>query len=415
MVRPLLRRPGAGVSARTPVTILVTHAYGMSGIVRSVFTLAGYLAVRHDVEIVSVLPGGDPFFAVPAGVRVTTLDHRARGRVEWVRRVARTILRVRTGRLIHPGDVVAEKTTLWTDLLLVRRLRRIRGGVVITTRPSLNIIGSLLVRPGVVVIGQEHIFFDNRPPELQADIRRYCGRLDALVVLTQTDQQRYREALPSSARVECIPNAVRPLGGPPSILADKVVLAAGRLTPQKGFDRLIRAFADVASVEPEWGVRICGSGRRQAHLQERIDASGLSERVCLVGAVKDLAPEMERASIFVLSSRFEGFPVVLIEAMSKGLPVVAFDCPTGPADIIENGQVGFLVSDGDVNALGEAILELIRDEQKRRRFGAAAIDRAREFDVSAIAPRWDRLLAELMPGEAGASARGPVGSYAAQS
>lgn len=387
------------------MTFLLTQAYGMSGIVRTVFTLAGYLAARHDVEVVSVLPDWgrrNPFFAVPAGVRVTTLDPlKTAPRLR--RRVARKLLRRSAGRLIHPKDASASAASLWTDVLLVRRLRRVRSGFVITTRPSLNIIASLLRRPGVVVIGQEHIFFEHRPPELRAAIRRHCGGLDAMVVLTETDRRAYREALSPPARVECIPNAVPLLGGAKSDLSGKVVLGAGRLTHQKGFDRLILAFAEVAPMEAEWTVRICGGGRRRATLQTRIDNHGLSERVQLVGPVKDLAREMEQASIFVLSSRFEGFPMVLIEAMSKGMPVVAFDCPTGPADIVEDGRVGFLVPDGDVSALAEAILELIRDEPKRRRFGAAAAELAMKYDISAIGPSWDRLLSELTPAETGAS------------
>lgn len=110
-----------------------------------------------------------------------------------------------------------------------------------------------------------------------------------------------------------------------------------------------------------------------------------------------MAARMEQASIFVLSSRWEGFPMVLLEAMTKGLPVVSFDCPMGPADIVEDGRTGFLVPDGDVGALAASILELVRDEPKRRRFGAAAAERAQAFTLPRIGPRWEELLADLEP------------------
>jgi glycosyltransferase involved in cell wall biosynthesis len=171
--------------------------------------------------------------------------------------------------------------SLWTDLLLVRRLRQIRVGVVITTRPSLNILGSLLSRPGVAVIGQEHINFAHRPPVFQSAIRRHCGGLDALVTLTETDRRRYRAALPAGGRVEAIPNGVPTMAGPVSDLSGKVVLGAGRLAGQKGFDLLIRAFRKIAPQEPEWTTRICGSGPRHAPLQRRIPQMGNAESLRL--------------------------------------------------------------------------------------------------------------------------------------
>jgi glycosyltransferase involved in cell wall biosynthesis len=399
IARPLLKRRSRRAVASTGrprVTFFVTQAHGMSGVVRTVFTLAGYLATRYEVEVVAVMRLGErgPFFRVPAGVRVTSLDRPVSAGDRVVVRVARRLLRHVPSALIHPADVSAGSMSLWTDLLFVRRLRR-TGGVVITTRPSLNIVVSQLSRPSVVTIGQEHMFYAHRPAVLQAAISRYCGGLDAMVSLTETDRHRYRDALPPGSRVEAIPNAVPRHGGPPSELTGKVVMGAGRLTRQKGFDRLTDAFAEVARAEPEWQAKIYGRGPRREKLQTHIDNQGLTDRVRLAGAVKDLGKVMDRASIFVLSSRYEGFPMVLIEAMSKGLPVVAFDCPTGPADVVEDGVVGFLIPDGDVDALSAAIIELIRDEPKRRRFGAAAAERAASYDISAIGPRWDRLLAEL--------------------
>jgi glycosyltransferase involved in cell wall biosynthesis len=195
--------------------------------------------------------------------------------------------------------------------------------------------------------------------------------------------------------VVTIPNAVAALGGRPSDLTAPVVLAAGRLARQKGFDRLIPAFAEVARQEPRWTLRICGRGPQQAKLRSLIVEHDASNHVLMLGPVADMPRQMEQASLFVMASRFEGFPMVLIEAMSKGLPAVSFDVPTGPADIIEDGSTGFLVPDGDLEGLRDAILELIRDEPKRRRFGAAAADRATEFSLERIGARWDALLAEI--------------------
>jgi glycosyltransferase involved in cell wall biosynthesis len=387
IAHPLIR-PRAIPAADPPrVTFLVMNAYGMSGIVRAVFTLAGQLVAGHSVEVVSVRRTRDaPFFPVPAGVRLTPLDDPR----------VRTRLRRSRGRLVHPGDIAARRTTLWTDLVLVRNLRRLRTGVVICTRPSLNILGTHLARPGLTVVGQEHIHLARRRPAKQAAIRRSHGALDAVVVLTEADRRQYQAALGEAARVAVIPNAVPPLAGRRSDLTRPVVLAVGRLTRQKGFDRLIRAFAVVARQEPDWTLSICGRGAEHDRLQALIDKRGLAGRVTLRGAAEDIGREMEQASLFALSSRWEGFPMVLIEAMSKGLPVVSYDCPTGPADIVEHGRTGFLVPDGHAKAFVEAMLELMRDAEKRRRFGAAAAERAEQFGVARVGARWDELLAELL-------------------
>ena len=118
----------------------------------------------------------------------------------------------------------------------------------------------------------------------------------------------------------------------------------------------------------------------------------------LLGEVRDIAAQMEQASLFVLSSRSEGFPIVLLEAMSKGLPAVSYDCPNGPSELIDDGRTGFLIPAGDMDALGEAILELICDEPKRRRFGAAAAERAEYYALPRIGALWDQLMSDVVAG-----------------
>jgi glycosyltransferase involved in cell wall biosynthesis len=277
----------------------------------------------------------------------------------------------------------------------VRRLRLVRSGVLITTRPAFNILGAGVSRPGLAVVGQEHVNFAARGESLRPHIRRAYGGLDALAVLTDTDRRQYEEAVEDPPRVVPIPNAVPKLAGPPSDVSRPIVLAAGRLTRQKGFDLLIPAFAHVVRQEPDWALRIAGRGPLGGPLRQQVVEHDASNSVFFLGLVNDMAKQMQLASLFVLSSRWEGFPMVIIEAMSKGLPVVSFDCPTGPADIVEHGVTGFLVPEEDVDGLAEAMLELIQDEPKRRRFGAAAAERAMEYTSSQIGPSWDALIAEV--------------------
>jgi glycosyltransferase involved in cell wall biosynthesis len=131
---------------------------------------------------------------------------------------------------------------------------------------------------------------------------------------------------------------------------------------------------------------------------------GLEERVTLAPAAEDLGAEMERASIYALSSRFEGFPLVLLEAMGKGMAPVAVDCPTGPADIIDDHRNGLLVPAQDIEGLGRALCEMIEDEDLRRRCADAAVETAREYSVEAVMPMWDDLLAELWAARANGAA-----------
>ena len=400
LVQRSLRRPPRPVGERPTVTILLMNAYVMTGVTRAVMNQAIHLRGSYDVVVWSVLRHRDrPFFPFPPGVRVRVIDDQREGRefAGWRGGVPKALRSVRS-RVLYPVDMAAPNTTLWTDVRLVRHLARIRSGVLITTRPSLNMLGARAARPGLAVIAQEHRDLTRRGPQVHASMRRFYRGLDALAVLTDTDRRRYEALLGGGTRVVTIPNSVPRLPGGRSDLTEPMVLAVGRLTDQKGFDLLIPAFAQVSSGEPGWSLRICGYGPHRKQLNRLAEDLGAADRIELLGKVRmrRVAELMEHASIFVLSSRSEGFPMVLLEAMSKGLPVVSYDCPTGPADIIDHGRNGLLVPLEDVDALGEAILTLMRDEPLRRRLAAAAVERAAEYSMEHVGARWDDLLAELL-------------------
>jgi glycosyltransferase involved in cell wall biosynthesis len=369
------RRPEPG-----PVRFLLAHAWGFGGTIRATLTLSGALAAGHDVEVVSVVRRReDPFFTFPQGVRVTAIEDRRGG--------ARLLGRL-PSLLIHPEDYAYPWCSLWTDLLLLRALRRLRGGVLVGTRPALNLLAARVAHPSVTVIGQEHMNFLAHRARLTADIRRGYHGLDALTVLTTDDARDYGALLP---RVELIPDPVEELDGGVAAQEEKVVIAAGRLNRQKGFDLLIEAWRAVAEAHPDWTLRIYGGGPERAALERQ--AAGLP--VELRGRTRQLGAAMAGGSLFVLSSRFEGFGLVLVEAMGKGLPVVSFDCPRGPSDIVGHGSDGLLVPPGDVEALAAAVIELIGDPERRRAMAAAARETARRYAAPEIAAQWDRMLADL--------------------
>jgi glycosyltransferase involved in cell wall biosynthesis len=386
-------RPEDEAGADRRVFILITTAWGMGGTIRANLNLARYLADGYEVEIISVGRHRDvPFFGeFPPGVRVVALEDRRR---DAPMRPLQRLLRRRSSVFMHPADRTAQGANLWVDIQLVRRLRR-KCGFLISTRPGLNLLAADLAPPGLVLVGQEQMNLHHHVKALRRAMRKKYGKLDALAVLTQRDGESYEALLNGGVRTVRIPNTVRDMGGGRADLDARIAFAAGRLTPQKGYDMLIPAWATVVAKHPDWRLRICGEGKDRKMLQGLIEQHGLAETVALEGPARDIGGDMERSALFILSSRTEGLPLVLLEAMSKGMGVVSFDCPTGPADVISDHDNGLLVPPRDVDALAAAIVEMIEDAELRRRCGAAAAETALGYRMEAVGPRWEALLREL--------------------
>lgn len=213
----------------------------------------------------------------------------------------------------------------------------------------------------------------------------------AIVVQTHGIQQWARSHFPRTRSV-VIPNPAPesvPAGVP---VPPPQVIAAGRLTSQKGFDLLIDAFSNVSSRWPDWNLRILGEGEDRSKLESRIAQLGLKGRVELAGQCSDAIEQIAGSSIFVLSSRFEGFPNVLVEAMSTGRAVIATDCRSGPADLVEHGVNGLLVPPEDVRALETSLDRLIANPEERHRMGASARGIHERLSSENILQQWNALL-----------------------
>jgi glycosyltransferase involved in cell wall biosynthesis len=232
------------------------------------------------------------------------------------------------------------------------------------------------------------------------------GQLSAVVALTQTSAA-WLAANTNSRRLEVIPNPVicplphnEPTIDPGTVCKGdrKIMLAAGRLAPEKRFDLLIEAFPSIAAQHENWDLVIVGDGAEREKLQALIRKSGLDSRIFLPGWAGNLADWYERADLYVMTSRFEGFPNTLAEAMAYGVPAVSFDCDTGPRDIIRDGKDGLLVPPGDTAALKNALHRMISDDALRSRFGISAKDTRERFSTNSIFRMWENLFADLLDG-----------------
>lgn len=176
---------------------------------------------------------------------------------------------------------------------------------------------------------------------------------------------------------------------------EKRVIAAGRLVNQKNFASLIRAWKEVQAKHPDWELDIYGEGSLKTSLEKLIADLQLEGAVCLQGKTQEIFKEMTNSSIFVLSSIYEGFGLVIVEAMSCGLPVVSYACPCGPKDIIEEGKDGFLVEVNDEQTLAARINQLIEDEELRRQMSQAALQKSEKYKMERIIPMWMDLFEKL--------------------
>ena len=402
LVRYARAAPDPSRDPEDKVYVLLVSAWGMGGTIRAGINLAGYLAARHDVEIISTYRRNDePYFAFDERVKVIALDDQRKDATPRHLRPLRNVLRRVPSALYHPADLRKHNHNLWTDVQLVRRLRGARG-IAIASRPGHNILLADLAVPGLISVGLEQMNLGSHGKNLRkAMIRRY-RKLDALAVLTEQDRAAYERAMNGTAPpMWRLPNTVRAIEPPRADLSAKRIFAAGRYTGQKGYDYLIHAFAPVARAHPDWELKICGAGHARTRMLGWIDEHGIGDQAILAGPTDDVPGEMARASIYALSSRFEGFPLVLVEAMSKGMACVAFDCPTGPADIIDDHRNGLLVPAKDVEGLTAALMEMVEDEELRRRCGDAAIETARDYTMAAIGPKWEEMLQALLQQRAG--------------
>ncbi|MBQ2025615.1 MAG: glycosyltransferase family 4 protein [Paludibacteraceae bacterium] len=217
---------------------------------------------------------------------------------------------------------------------------------------------------------------------------------DLIVTLTTPDAQAYKTQF-GAKHALCIYNPVTIDASEPSPMDKKICVAIGRFSPQKNFVDLIRAWHLTQARKEGWKLRIIGAGEQKTMLEAEIAKLDLHASIEMLPLQKDVVAQYKDASVYAMSSHHEGLPLVLIEAMAMGLPIVSYDCPTGPADIVSHQKTGLLVSYLQVDALAQALDKVMLNEELRAQFHAESLKEVEKFSVKSIVDCWEKVFETL--------------------
>ena len=303
---------------------------------------------------------------------------------------------------------------LWIKMTTLNKLRESISDCIRAINPDImigmghfkaNLICSIDCRAKKIIECHEARFFtqsglanhQNRLSKLFTKFNRLFyfhtieKKADIVVTLTEGDKRLWNKA----KRVEVIPNFSNLEVSNISLCNSKRIIAVGRLSWEKGYDRLIKIWERVIKGNQDWHLDIYGEGDLEGNLNEIIKRRKI-KNIQILPTTNNISQEYSNSSICVMTSYFEGFALVLLEALKHGVPCIAFDCPFGPASIIKNGQCGFTIKNGDIGQFAEKLSLLIHNDEMRKEFSNSSIKRAEDFAIDTIMKKWMILFESLL-------------------
>ena len=376
------------------IVYITPQLYTADGVARVLTMKANYFAEKFNYDITIILTEGKDkplFYQLSDKIHVVNLDLNFEEM--W-------------HQSFFKKTLIYLKKQRKFKYLLTRELMQLRPDISVTLlRREINFINE--IKDGSKKIGELHVNRDNYRNFEQIDANmlknlfakfwmknlvNHLKRLDKFIILTEEDRHNWEEL----DNVAIIPNPLPFTPKAISPLSEKRVIAVGRYVYQKGFDLLLKAWAIVEKTCPEWTLVIMGDGNRSEY-EGLVDELHIDKTRCkLLGRTEHIQDEYIKSSILVMSSRFEGFGMVLVEAMACGIPVVSFECPCGPKDIIKDRIDGILVENGNVEKLAGAMIWTIQHPEQLEVMSKNALNNVKRFNIDKIANQWKQLFEDLI-------------------
>ena len=374
------------------VSILSLHL-GYGGIEKCVVTLANALCSKYDVEIAVCYKLYDkPAFYIDDRVKIKYLNKDLKPNHDALRNAFKSK---------NPFRIIKEvvfglKVLYRRKNTMVKYIINSDSDVIISTRDIFNYWLSGYGKEETLKIGWEHNHFHENY-KYANNVSKSAKRLDYLVLVSSELQKFYAKELRNS---DCmciyIPNSIESLPNKKAALENKKFISVGRLAPEKGYIDLLKVYKKVVSDYPEWTLDIVGDGAERENIEDFIKKNDLDGKVTLHGfqGKEYIDKLLNQSSIYLMTSYTESFGIVLIEAMSHGVPCIAYDSAEGAREIINSGENGYLIKHRNLDAMVKKIEDLIKDKEERIKIGAQARESVKKFTSDVVSEEWITLIEE---------------------
>lgn len=368
------------------VTILALHL-GYGGIENAIATLANLLCEKYEVEILSVYRlYNEPVFKLDDKVKVKYISNIKPNKKEMM-----YYLKKKNFNMLFKGIGLSAQTGWVKYVKTASVLRKLNTDVIISTRTIHNFMVSKFVKKGIRKIAWEHNHHNDNKKYINSLVSS-CKKMDYFVPVSKELAEFYKEYL--GKKVFYIPNCLDKIPNKLSKLDSKNLVSVGRLSKEKGFDDLLRLFKKISSKHPDWKLNIIGDGMERNDLLELANELKLGDKVVFHGYQnKEYINEiLLDSSIYIMTSHTESFGLVLIEAMSFGVPALAYTSAQGANEIIDDGVNGYLIKDRNEEEMLDKINNLIDDEKLRKKLGKEARSKSKEYSGEVVLEKWSKLI-----------------------